>query len=380
VALEAFGAEITSGYFRAMTSHPFGIYIHIPFCRKKCGYCAFSSEVLREEVPKAFIRALCSEILEFQGPDESSSIFLGGGTPSLLGEKDLECIFGSLYERFHFQAPEITIEVNPDDVTPEKADAWKALGINRVSLGVQSFDDDTLRFLDRRHDALSAKKAARIIADRFSNWNMDLIYGIPLKNTWADTLRTVKSFSPPHLSTYALTYVENTPMGDSRCARLEDDTVLQIYQYAELSLADYDHYEISNFAAEGFYCRHNLLYWHNEPHAGFGPAAYSFVNGVRAVNVTNVGQYVIKPGCKAEETRLSRVEEEVETLIQHFRLREGIHEDYFPRRFGESLDLRFGEVVNTMLERGLLEYHQGYLRPTPQGFYLNDEIGLALVG
>lgn len=363
-----------------MTSHPFGIYIHIPFCRKKCGYCAFRSEVLRKAVPEAFVRALCSEIRDFQGPDESSTIFLGGGTPSLLGAKDLECILASLYERFYLQDPEITIEVNPDDVTPEKADAWRILGINRVSLGVQSFDDDTLRFLGRRHDALSAKKAARIIAERFPNWSMDLIYGTPLKNTWADTLRVVKSFSPPHLSTYALTYVENTPIGDAPCARLEDDAVLQLYQQAEFILAEYDHYEISNFAAEGFYCHHNLLYWHNEPHAGFGPAAYSFVNGVRAVNVANVGKYVSQPGCKAEEIRLSKVEEEVETLIQHFRLRDGIGQEYFSRRFGESIDLRFGKAMDTMLKRGLLQYEEGYLRPTAQGFYLNDEIGLALVG
>lgn len=363
-----------------MSSHPFGIYVHIPFCRKKCDYCAFSSEVLQKEVPAEFISALCNEIRSFSGPDESSTIFLGGGTPSLLGEGDLERIIASLSDRFCLQDPEITIEVNPDDVTPQKADAWKSLGVNRLSLGVQSFDDETLRFMGRRHDAETAKNAAQIIANRFPNWSMDLIYGTPLKDTWTSTLQTVKSFSPPHLSTYALTYVENTPLGDAQGPRLEDDLVLQLYQEAELLLADYDHYEISNFAAEGFYCRHNLLYWHNEPHAGFGPAAYSFVNGVRAVNVVNVREYIARPGRKAERTCLSKVEEEVETLIQHFRLREGIQLDYYFRRFGERIEERFGGALNKLLERGLLQYDREYLRPTAQGFYLNDEIGLSLVG
>lgn len=359
---------------------PFGIYIHIPYCRTICAYCGFVHTPLSGPIPEAFIPALCREITSFEGPDSSQTVFLGGGTPSLLSGNDLDKVMDALYRRFRFSTPEISIEVNSDDVTPDKIKTWKSLGINRVSIGVQSFDTATLRFLGRRHDADTALRSVGLVRDQFENWAMDLIYGAPPAQTWAKTLAITRRLQPPHISTYALTYVPGTPIGDDPHNRCDDDQVLDLYQEAETVLADYDHYEISNFARPGFHCRHNLLYWHNEQHAGFGPGAFSLVGTTRAANPADLNTWLAHPGRKAEAIPLTKTELQVETLIQHLRLREGIDLHYYEKRFGEEVKKGFGAVIDLLMDRGLLCLREGRLCPTRQGFYLNDEIGLALVG
>ncbi len=362
-----------------MTAQPFGIYIHIPFCRRICAYCGFVHRLLQGPLPESFIPALCREIAAFQGPSLSKSIFLGGGTPSLLSGQDLKVLFEALYRRFRFSDPEVSIEVNPDDVTPEKVQIWHDLGINRVSIGVQSFDNPTLSFLGRRHDAEGALRAIDLVRAHFENWAMDLIYGTPPAQAWTKTLETTLDLQPPHISTYALTLVPGTPIGDHAGNRFEDDWVLGLYQEAEAALSGYDHYEISNFARPPFYCRHNLLYWHNEQHAGFGPGAFSLVGPIRAANPADPGIWLADPGRKAEEIALSKTDLEVETLIQHLRLRKGLDLRYYRQRFGEGVEAGFGNVISTLMDRGLVHMRGEELRPTRQGFYLNDEIGLALV-
>ncbi len=358
---------------------PFGIYIHIPYCRRICAYCGFVHKALSGAIPKNFIDALCREIEAFEGPDRSHTLFFGGGTPSLLSEQDLACLFEALYRRFRFITPEISIEANPDDVSTDKVRAWKSLGINRVSLGVQSFDDPTLCFLGRRHDAESAMRAIELVCEHFANWAMDLIYGASPEAAWTKTLEITRDLYPPHISTYALTYVPGTPIGDRTGNRLDDDQLLEMYQEAEAAFSSYDHYEISNFARSHFHCRHNLLYWNNEQHAGFGPGAFSLVGRTRATNPTNPAVYISRPCAKAEAISLTRMEEKVETLIQSFRLRDGISEVYYKERFGETINEVFGETISMLVKRGLLCRYGERLCPTRQGFYLNDEIGLALV-
>jgi oxygen-independent coproporphyrinogen III oxidase len=362
-----------------MIEEPFGVYVHIPFCRSLCGYCGFTRYKMDGPVPPEFIEALCTEISQFRGPDCGQSLFFGGGTPSLLAARDLEKLFKVLHQRFRFSDPEISIEVNPDDVTLEKARVWKGLGINRVSIGIQSFEDAVLRYMGRRHDAAGAHKAIEIISSSFTNWGIDLIYGTPHPQAWQKTLETTLDLMPPHISTYALTYVPNTPIGDNVTARMDDDVVLELYQYGQNALTGYDHYEISNFARDGYYCRHNLLYWRNLQHAGFGPGAYSLVGATRASNPANLEQYLACPGKKAEEMLLSACEEQVETLIQHFRLREGISTEYYLKRFGETIEKNFEQPLRMLINRGLLVRQKDRIRPTQTGYYLNDEIGLALV-
>lgn len=357
-----------------------GIYIHVPYCRRVCPYCDFNRVVIAGNPPDAFVEALAAEISVFEGPDTADTVFLGGGTPSLLARGQLEQIFNAVAQRFRLVDPEITIEANPDDVTEALADAWKALGINRVSLGVQSFDDAPLEYLGRRHNARAARRACDIVAGHFENWSMDLIYGALPCDTWEETLRECAALAPPHVSCYGLTYEPETPFGARADEAIDDDVALACFRASQELLPSHTRYEISNFAIPGRECRHNLHYWRNEEYAGFGPGAYSFVAGVRSMNEESPNTYIREPGRKSESLCLSEREVALETLIQHFRLREGLGLAEYAARFGRDLFADFGPVLEPLLARGLIERRDGRVRPTWLGFELNDEIGLALVG
>ena len=358
-----------------------GLYLHVPFCRTKCPYCDFLSMPIVGSVPEAFISAICEEIGRFEGPAEADTIFFGGGTPSLLDLKAFEQIFAALERRFLFSDPEITIEVNPDDVTPSLVRAWSNLGINRVSIGVQSFDDQVLNYLGRRHDAASAHRACESVAKHFTNWGMDLIFGAPPADAWEATLKAGLAHAPAHVSTYGLTYESGTPFEAHAEKAIGDSTWLQLYRTADRSLAEsgYGHYEISNFARPGFECQHNLLYWHNEAYAGFGPGAYSFLEMVRARNVTDYEMYLAHPGKKQETLLLSDREVRTETVIQHLRLQEGLSRTYYAARFGSVVESDFGEALSILMERGLIRICDDWYCPTQDGYELNNEIGIALV-
>jgi len=356
------------------------LYVHIPFCRTLCPYCDFVRESCVGAVPDVYIEALCREIASFSGTPEAKSLFIGGGTPSLLGVSQLERIVSAVTARFRLcERAEITVEANPDDVTPGLLSAWRALGVNRLSLGVQSFDDEALRYLGRRHDAASARRACEAVAAVFENWSIDLIFGMPPVAAWPSTLEACSTFAVPHVSTYGLTYESGTPFDARRGEAIEEDRSLALYQEAEEALGAYDHYEISNFARPGFACRHNLSYWRNETYAGFGTAAYSFVGGTRSRNATDTGAYLESPDTKEEALHLSEAEIRLETVIQHMRLRAGIEKDYYTARFGCSIADDFGKSLTLLKSRGLVEETSDIIRPTAQGFYLNNEIGLALV-
>jgi oxygen-independent coproporphyrinogen III oxidase len=366
----------------AGNSHSTGgvsVYLHIPFCRTRCPYCDFVSNAIPGEVPPDFVQALCTEINHYSGACEVTSVFFGGGTPSLLSPGDLDRIFNALTDRFTFLNPEITLEANPDDVSFALVKQWHQQGINRISLGVQSFDNATLHYLGRRHDAVKGLQAAHQIAEVLDNWNLDLIFGTPGTAAWMTTMQEAVRLNPPHIAAYSLTYEPETPFGKRMDEALDDDTLLRLYKEAESVLVAYDHYEISNFARPGFQCRHNLIYWHNDEYVGFGPGAYSFIEGSRMRNATELKDYLMRPGWKTQVEPLSRREQQVETLIQHFRLRKGISETYYQKRFGESWDDRFGATFERLFKRRLLRRVGRRLAPTRKGFYLNNEIGLALV-
>lgn len=314
------------------------------------------------------------------GADGVRSVFFGGGTPSLLSPRALVRVLDVLRDRFHLTSDaEITLEANPDDVTADLADAWRDVGINRVSLGVQHFDDRVLRYLGRRHNADTARRACAIIAGRFTNWNMDLIFGAPLPAAWEHTLAVCAAIAPPHVATYGLTYEPGTPFERRADDAVGEETWLALYRRAEAALVGYDHYEISNYARSGFQCAHNLVYWRNEEYVGFGTGAYSFLNGIRARNHCVTAKYLANPGEKEEWLPLSEREIRVETLIQHFRLRAGLSKTYYRRRFGGDVREDFGPQCDALIRRGLLIEDAESIRPTQTGFALNNEIGLALV-
>ena len=356
-----------------------GVYIHIPFCRTRCPYCDFVSNAIPGIVPLEFVNALCGEIRSYSGPKDIASIFVGGGTPSLLTSSDLEKIFDALLSVFNFHVPEITLEANPDDINSALVREWRVLGINRVSLGVQSLDTSTLRYLGRRHNDSKALKAIEIVAAEFDNWSMDLIFGAPPMAAWRSTLEKVVQIQPPHISAYSLTYEPSTPFGSRMEEAFDEEQMLFSFRESEKFFSAYDHYEISNFARPGFQCRHNLLYWHNDEYAGFGPGAFSYIGGRRMCNTPDLALYIKEQGANLQTEVLCVREQKIETLIQHFRLREGIAEAYYKKRFGESIDYVFEGPLNALQKRGLIRRLEGYICPTDQGFYLNNEIGLALV-
>lgn len=364
-----------------------GVYIHVPYCRVLCPYCDFVKQRLGNTDTAPFVDALCREIAEFSGPDDVGSIFFGGGTPSLLRPEALEKIMTTLQSRFTLSAPEVSIEVNPDDVTDANLRAWLAMGITRVSLGVQSFDDATLLYLGRCHDATAARSACEQVAHHFENWGLDLIFGAFPDEEWTSRgqvsferdLDVCIEFLPPHLSLYGLTFEENTAFWNRRGEALDEDRSLELYRSAIDRLSAYEHYEVSNFAREGFRSRHNQIYWRNGEYAGFGPGSVSYIDGVRSRNDTGINHYMASPGAKPEVQKLSPNEIKVETLIQYFRTRAGLSKKEYARRFGSEVGTDFAEALTQLVDRGLLEDTGEVLRPTTRGFNLNNEIGLALV-
>lgn len=356
-----------------------GLYVHVPYCRVVCPYCDYVKKRTSAGAPKAYIDALCSEIEAYEGPSAAGSVFFGGGTPSLLGTGDLERIFGALHQRFTLVDAEVSLEANPDDVDDEKAAAWAQLGVNRLSLGVQSFNDEALRYLGRIHDSAQARNACGRVAERFDNWGMDLIFGAQPVDRWDETLDECLGFDPPHVSAYGLTFEERTPFWRRRDEAVDEDLSLELYRTARARLAKYDHYEISNFALDGHQSRHNAIYWRNGEYAGFGPGAYSYVGGVRSRNETSVAGYLAAPGQKAEALHLSDLEIRQETLIQHFRTRTGLDKQTYAERFGGPVRADFGGQLDALIHRGLLEEDAHSIYPTQEGYELNNEIGIALV-
>jgi oxygen-independent coproporphyrinogen-3 oxidase len=285
-----------------------------------------------------------------------------------------------LRSRFTWHEPEITVEANPDDVTEALVDGWLDVGINRVSLGVQSFDDGVLRYLGRRHGADVAKRACDIVSDRFQNWSLDLMFGAQPIAAWPATLTECARRRPPHFSAYGLTFEPSTPFGTRTDDAVDDETYLSLCAEIDRVMTGYVRYEISNYALPGMECLHNLHYWHNESYAGFGPGAYSYINSLRARNHSNLDRYLESPGIKTESLPLSEREQRVETLIQYLRLRQGLPKRCYSDRFGALPESDFGDALSTLTSRGLIDVDAQWIRPTNKGFELNNEIGLALVG
>jgi len=362
----------------------FSLYIHIPFCQKKCIYCDFLSIPVSGNVPDEYMQSLMDEFGHIPYPHSLKSIYFGGGTPSLLRLDQIDKIISLVNKLFIINNPEISIEINPDDISEDWIKSIKDIGINRVSIGIQSFLDKELMYLGRRHDAKKAKIACEIVSENFRNWSLDLIYGIPNSTyrEWEETIKIAVLYEPSHISTYNLTYEEGTPLFENKLhEKVDDDVCLELYKIAENMLCGYgyEHYEISNFAKPDFKCIHNLTYWHNEPYIGLGAGAFSYINNLRCANYRDISKYIEFPGIKEEVDSLTEREIKIETLIQYFRLSEGIHEETYYQRFNTSLSNDFGSALGRLVSQKLLEYDSGIYRPTKEGFYLNNKIGIELL-
>ncbi len=366
------------------------LYVHVPFCRRLCGYCDFYSVELEEASVGPLVDGLLRELDDYCRRQTLAveTVFVGGGTPTTLPPGELRRLLARLRRLAGRRAElEFTIEANPATVTPEVADVLVSAGVNRVSIGAQSFDPAELRVLERSHEPRQvAETVAACRAVGLAHINLDLIFAIPGQTleSWLSNLETAAGLQPEHLSCYALTYEAGTRLFEQLQAgavtRVDPDLEAAMYERTIDRLRDgrYKHYEISNFARPGYECRHNLVYWHNEPYLGIGPSAAGLVDGVRYKNVADVAGYVeaVLTGRspRVEEERRSTEQRARETAMLELRLIEGIHRDRFARRFGHDPVAFFAEVVQRHSERGLLEVTEDRLKLTRAGLMLADTV------
>lgn len=388
---------------------PFGIYIHVPFCQVRCGYCDFNTYSGLGHLTEQYVTALCAEIRGWRtfhvggGPApavQAATIFFGGGTPSLLSLPHVERILAACRDAFTLQADaEITIEANPGTVTQEQFVGLRGLGINRLSLGVQSFDDAVLKALDRLHNAEEARAAYRMARRAgFDNISLDFMYGLPGQSLahWRATLAQAGDLMPDHLSLYALTLESHVPMARRAAAGLislpDDDAMADMYTAAEddLEAAGYRHYEISNWVnrqppggGPQRPARHNLTYWRAEPYLGFGPGAHSFDGRRRYSNVLHPRHYIrrISEGrsATAQSETISAQQAMGETMFLRLRLLdEGVSAADFAARHGTPLAV-FQPQLDELARLGLLVQENGRLLLSRRGRLLSNEVFVRFV-
>lgn len=383
------------------------LYLHIPFCVRKCAYCDFVSGPFDEKMRQEYVDALCREIrlcgVRFRNYNVNT-IFMGGGTPSILTSRQIEEIFLALWESFNIEEKaEITIEANPGTVSTEKLEAWKRAGINRISIGLQSADDDELKMLGRIHDFsqfLDTWKKIRKAG--FENVNIDLISAIPGQTleSWRKTLCTVSELNPEHLSAYSLIIEEGTPFyeyygqEESPAHKKErqpefagslpplpdEDTERLIYEETEEILEKYGYrrYEISNYAKEGFECQHNIGYWRRARYLGLGLGASSFLQRQRFHNTENYHEYIknVRQGSLVREDveLLSLQDEMAEFMFLGLRMTEGVRKSVFFNTFGRTIEDIYGPALRKLKQQRLIEADGDFVRLTKRGIDISNYV------
>lgn len=371
--------------------HALGAYIHIPFCARKCGYCDFNAySGYGVATKEKYVDALCREIVARAEPNlHLDTVFFGGGTPTQLPAGDLVRILDTVRSSFVL-APdaEITVEANPSDVDGAYLSTLKGAGVDRVSFGVQSFDDRTLKLIDRTHDAMDVRRAvdAARSAD-LRTWSMDLIFGLPRQTVrdWQTTLETALSLDPPHVSVYGLAIEERTPFH----ARIERGRMTVPGETAQLSMFHYaldrlpdaglQRYEISNHAKIGHESRHNRMYWRNGDHFGFGAGAAGYRRGERTVNVRRPSEYIRRVAMSPAEPFEDRETLEPgarlgETMMVGLRLAEGIDVAAMSERFGVDVAIRYADAMAWASQLGWAEWEGQRFRLTREGLPLANEV------
>lgn len=365
-----------------------GIYIHIPFCKTRCIYCDFYSTT-HSNLKSEFINALCKELSQrknyLQEPIET--IYFGGGTPSQLSEDDFIKVFDAIKQNFGMEnAKEITLEANPDDLTEEYIDMLCRLPFNRISIGIQTFNDTTLSLLKRRHDANQAINAVRYCSQAgFQNISIDLIYGLPGETElrWQQDLQQALSLDVEHISAYHLTYEKGTPIYKmlQRDQIKEVDESRSIHFFTTLidtlSAAGYEHYEISNFCKPGKYSIHNTSYWKGIPYLGCGPSAHSFNSDSREWNISSLNKYIasVEEGERLHEIeQLDIYTKYNEKIITSMRTQWGLSLDEIEKAFGTKLAAYCMQQANNYIKRGKLKIEDGVLKLTRTGVFVSDGI------
>lgn len=364
------------------------LYIHIPFCKSRCLYCDFFSTTHGEAVRQQFSSALCEEIrarrTELPSP-LLQTIYFGGGTPSLLSADELRRIMKCVRQLFVI-APdaEITIEANPNDVTPAFVSLLLSLGFNRLSLGVQTFNDELLRLIGRRHSAAEARRAVQMLArGGIENISLDLIYGLPQQTPTQFGRDLTEAFSLPikHLSSYALMVEEGTPLfrmvSSGQLRPADEEECLQEYELLmnAAGRAGFEHYEISNFALPGYHSRHNSAYWTGAAYLGCGPGAHSYDGRSRRSNRANLSAYLLTPSCPPHETEVLSLDEKFnEKIFTSLRTANGLPLSETQRQFGSAWLAEMLHAAAPHIKAGRLTNDGVRLRLTRKGLFVSDDV------
>ncbi|MGC8669337.1 MAG: radical SAM family heme chaperone HemW [Chthonomonadales bacterium] len=373
---------------------PISLYVHVPFCERRCAYCDFNTFAGLGRLTDAYVKAASSQIE--RSPERGrkvDTIFFGGGTPTFLAPLQLAKIMEAVRRNFAVEdGAEITSEANPGSGDGQRFAAMRRMGFNRISIGVQSFNDALLRKLGRIHTAEEARTAFHGARQAgFANVNLDLMFGLPAQSfqDWCATLEQAVCLGPEHLSVYALTIEPGTPFHKAAALGKLDlpDEQLQndMYEWAieRLERAGYEHYEISNFALPGFRCRHNLNYWHNGEYLGFGPGAVSYLKGRRWKTEPDLTRYITKlamgEDTATEQECLPPLQALGETLMVGIRLMDGVDLDALGRRFECDAHRILGDALFELERAGLVERSAGRVHLTRRGLLFADDVACALV-
>jgi oxygen-independent coproporphyrinogen-3 oxidase len=390
----------------SQASIPHALYIHIPFCRHICSYCAFNVHLTDDEQQEQWVDALCQEIAYIgkQRPQlKLASVYFGGGTPSLLTEQQITHIMQTIRTHFCLNVEdtrmEIGIETNPNDISSSLAKTWHDIGLNRISLGMQSADKTMLTLFERQHDLQQVQESIAVLRSAgFTNINLDLIFGVPEQTLtmWQDTLEQALDLQPTHLSLYGLELHGGTKIAkaidDGHIPEPDEDLAVEMYQLARKILASkgFIHYEISNWCLPNYESGHNLQYWRNLPYLGLGAGAHGYAGEQRTIVRRHPNRYIQafqqhdqssqllpfpQTPATSKITRVTPQDRISETIMMGLRLtQEGIDRQRFKARFGRDIVEMKKATIQHFVERGLLEVTPNALRLTPEGYLMSNYI------
>jgi oxygen-independent coproporphyrinogen-3 oxidase len=371
---------------------PRAAYVHVPFCAHHCGYCDFAVAVGQDERIDAYLDALENELSRLKEPQRVDTLFFGGGTPTYLAHRPLERLL-RLVQRWLPLADnhEFSAEANPSFLDEEKIRLLRAFGVNRLSLGVQSFQPRLLQILERDHRPDDVPRVLEFIRPQIANISVDLIFGVPEQTLeqWHDDLQRALALQPAHVATYGLTYEKGTRLWRQReqgqVAALDEETEYQYYTHAidVLEGAGFEHYEISNFARSGYRCRHNQVYWANHAYFGFGVGAARYIHGVRELNTRAIRTYMERLQAGKSPTFqsecLSPRERAIETIALQLRRAAGINRHDFQRQTGMALDDLVGPKIQDLVAQDLGRDDGAAVALTRKGKCLADAVIEALM-
>lgn len=352
------------------------VYIHIPFCSNICSYCDFPKIYYHKKWINDYLDALNKEIeLRYKG-ELIETIYIGGGTPSSLDIKELEKLF-SIIKKIQSNNLEFTIECNLENLSKEKIDLFKKNNINRISIGIESFDENNLKFLNRKLNNLELIEYIKEIG--ITNINIDLIYALPTesKETLINDIDKILQLDVPHISTYSLIIEPHTMIYNKKIQNIDDFLDLEMYNIICSKLKNYNHYEISNFSKIGYEAKHNLTYWNNENYYGFGMGASGYIDNIRYTNTKSINEY-IKGNYTLEEEKLNLKETMENEMILGLRKLEGVNILKFKEKYNKTIKEVF--KIDKLLEEGKLLIENDYIKINPKYLYVSNEILINFIG